>query len=150
MLTFEEKQAIIAEFPQLTKKEVSMKRLNYHFEESLYEKKIVVQHLHPNGNGFVYLENIPGYEVDERGLVNIREASAEELRQMVAAAIEGMSTEKIPVVERWTDGQDVLVLQEEFDAWGLYHEDNLEDSFGDYEEAVAYLKEERFRLEEEV
>lgn len=149
MLTFEEKQDIIDAFPQLTKKEVSMKRLNYHFEDSLYDKKIVVQHLHPNGNGFIYLEDVPGYETDTRGLVNIREASADELRQMVEDAIEGLSMEIETIVERWTDGQNVLILQEEFDAWGLYHEGNLEDSFGDYEEAVQYLKEERFTLEEE-
>lgn len=149
MLTFEEKQEIIDTFPQLTKKEVSMKRLNYHFEDSLYDKKVVVQHLHPNGNGFVYLENVPGYQTDERGLVNIREVTAEVLRQMVEDAIEGLRTEIEPIIERWTDGQHVLVLQEELDAWGVYHEGNLEDSFGDYEEAVNYLKDERFTLEEE-
>ena len=34
---------------------------------------------------------------------------------------------------------------EELGAWNLYHGLNLEDSFGDYAEAVAYLKEEQFK-----
>lgn len=46
MLTFEQKQAIIDSFPELTKKEISLKRLNYHFMDSLYEKTIVVEKLH--------------------------------------------------------------------------------------------------------
>ena len=54
MLTFEEKTAIIESFPELTKKDVSLKRVNYHFEGSLYDKKTVIYHLHPNGNGFVF------------------------------------------------------------------------------------------------
>ena len=41
MLTFEEKEAIIQEFTELTRKEVSMKRVNYHYEKSLYEKTTV-------------------------------------------------------------------------------------------------------------
>ena len=45
MLTFEEKQQIIETIPELTRKDVSMKRVNYHYEESLYEKTVVVQHL---------------------------------------------------------------------------------------------------------
>ena len=40
MLTFEQKQEIIESFPQLTKKEISLKRVNYHFEGSLYEKSM--------------------------------------------------------------------------------------------------------------
>ena len=63
MLTFEQKQEIIESFPELTRKEVSMKRVNYHYEESLFDKTVVVQHLHPNGNGFVYVADIPGYEL---------------------------------------------------------------------------------------
>lgn len=93
MLTFEEKQAIIESFPELTRKDVSMKRVNYHYEDSLFEKTVVVQHLHPNGNGFVYVAGIPGYNPDERGLVNIREATEEELRTTVADAIRALSEE---------------------------------------------------------
>ena len=39
MLTFEEKEAIIKEFPELIRKEVSMKRVNYHYEESKERKE---------------------------------------------------------------------------------------------------------------
>lgn len=149
MLTFEQKQAIIESFPQLTRKDVSMKRVNYHYEDSLYDKTVVVQHLHPNGNGFVYVAGIRGYEADERGLVNIREATEAELRQAVADSIQALSEEKTeapPVEQTWVNGDgEKLVLKEELDAWNIYHGMNLEDSFGDYEEAVAYLKEERFK-----
>ena len=41
MLTFEQKQQIIEEFPVLKKKEISLKRVNYHFEDSLYEKTVI-------------------------------------------------------------------------------------------------------------
>ena len=75
MLTFEQKQAIIESFPQLTKKEISLKRLNYHFEDSLYEKTIVVEKLHPNGNGFVFVGDLLKYEkeAEGKGLFNIRD-----------------------------------------------------------------------------
>jgi hypothetical protein len=149
MLTFEQKQAIIESFPELTRKDVSMKRVNYHYEDSLYDKTIVVQHLHPNGNGFVYVAGIPGYEVDERGLINIREATEAELRQAVADSIQALSeekTEREPIEQTWVNGNgEKLVLKEELDAWNIYHGLNLEDSFGDYAEAVDYLKEERFK-----
>lgn len=79
MLTFEQKTAIIESFPELTKKDVSLKRVNYHFEGSLYDKKTVVYHLHPNGNGFVFVGDLKKYEADNKGMVNIREATEEEL-----------------------------------------------------------------------
>jgi hypothetical protein len=149
MLTFEQKQAIIESYPELTRKEVSMKRVNYHYEDSLYDKTVVVQHLHPNGNGFVYVAGIPGYEADERGLVNIREASEEELRKTISDSIQALSEgkdEDQPVEQKWVNGDgEELILMEELGAWNLYHGLNLEDSFGDYAEAVAYLKEERFK-----
>lgn len=149
MLTFEQKQAIIETFPELTRKDVSMKRVNYHYEDSLYDKKVVVQHLHPNGNGFVFVEGIPGYEADERGLVNIREATEAELRKTIADSIRALSEAQAdmpPVEQQWVNGDgDQLTLKEELDAWNIYHGLNLEDSFGDYAEAVAYLKEERFK-----
>lgn len=151
MLTFEEKQAIIESFPQLTRKEVSMKRLNYHFEESLYDKTIVVQYLHPNGNGFICLADVPGYETDNRGLVNIREATEAEIRTMIADSIAALSEddEEEMIEETWTDGESTLLLKEEKGFWNVYHELNLEDSFGEYGEAVAYLKEEGFSFNKE-
>src|SRR6185312_5316601 len=104
MLTFEQKQAIIESYPELTRKDVSMKRVNYHYEDSLYDKKVVVQHLHPNGNGFVFVEGIPGYAADERGLVNIREATEVELRKTIADSIRALSEAQAdmpPVEQQW-------------------------------------------------
>lgn len=152
MLTFEQKQAIIESFPELTKKEVSMKRINYHYEDSLFDKTVVVQHLHPNGNGFVYVAGIPGYATDDRGLVNIREASEDELRRTIADSIAALSEEEaaiLPVEQKWknSDGEE-LVLMDELGFWNLYHGLNLEESFGDYGEAIAYLKEEQFTIVE--
>lgn len=151
MLTFEQKQQIIETFPELTKKEVSMKRINYHYEDSLYDKTVVVQHLHPNGNGFVYVEGIPGYEADDRGLVNIREATEEELKATIKDAIRALSTEKAEageelIEEVWVNGQgQKLTLLEEEGFFNVYHGSNLEESFGDYREAADYLKEENFK-----
>src|SRR5690606_36174268 len=149
MLTFEQKQQIIEEtFPELVRKEESMKRLNYHYEESLYDKTVVVQHLHPNGNGFVYVEGVPGYETDDRGLVNIREATEEELIATIRDAIRALSTgeeEEEPIEEVWVNeqGQKLTLLEEE-GFFNIYHGYNLEEGFGDYNEAVDYLKEENF------
>lgn len=150
MLTFEEKEAIIQEFPELTRKEVSLKRVNYHYEESLYDKTTVVYHLHPNGNGFVYVGDLPQYEA-EKGLVNIREASADELRQMIKDSIEYLATEEEEtfdeeVEEEWKNKENAkLTLLQEDTLWNIYHGYNLEESFGSYEEASAYLLEEGFR-----
>ncbi|WP_432361893.1 hypothetical protein [Sporosarcina sp. UB5] len=150
MLTFEQKQQIIETFPELTRKEVSMKRLNYHYEDSLYDKTVVVQHLHPNGNGFVYVEGIPGYEPDDRGLVNIREATEEELFATIRDAIRALSTgeeEEESIDEVWVNGKgEKLTLLEEEGYFNIYHGYNLEESFGDYREAADYLKEENFKL----
>ena len=154
MLTFEQKQQIIETIPGLTRKEVSMKRVNYHFEDSLYEKTVVVQHLHPNGNGFVYVEGIEGYEPDDRGLVNIREASEEELKKTILDAIRSLSTddeedetEAEIREELWAneDGHELKVVEED-QYFNIYHGHNLEESFGDYSEAISYLKEENFKL----
>lgn len=149
MLTFEQKQEIIESFPELTRKEVSMKRVNYHYEDSLYDKTVVVQHLHPNGNGFVYVAGIPGYDVDNRGLVNIREASEEELRKTITDSIQMLSeaeVEEQPVEQTWVNDEGVeLKLVEEEGAWNIYHGLNLEESFGNYGYAQNYLKEEQFK-----
>lgn len=152
MLTFEEKEAIIQEFPELTRKEVSMKRVNYHYEESLYDKTTVIYHLHPNGNGFVYVGDLPQYEAKEKGMVNIREVSADELRQMIKDSIAYLATEEEELIdeeveEEWTNKESSkLTLLQEDTLWNVYHGYNLEESFGTYNEAKAYLLEEGFRL----
>ncbi|MBN8193639.1 hypothetical protein JI667_15925 [Bacillus sp. NTK074B] len=149
MLTFEEKLAVIEEFPELTRKDVSMKRVNFHFEDSLYEKTTVVYHLHPNGNGFVFTGSLQGYEPDQKGLVNIRDFTRDELREVIRASIDLLASEEEavpPVEELWKDAEGhSLQLIEEDDRWNIYAGDNLEDSFGGYDEAALYLREEGFR-----
>ncbi|WP_274308410.1 hypothetical protein [Solibacillus daqui] len=151
MLTFEQKQAIIESFPQLTKKEISLKRLNYHFEDSLYEKTIVVEKLHPNGNGFIFVGDLLKYEKEasDKGLVNIRDYSEQQLREIIEAAIDYLSEEidDTPIIEHWTSRQGTK-LELEFNnrSWNIYHQGNLEESFGTRDDAIAYLREEGFRL----
>ncbi|MEK4387637.1 hypothetical protein MKZ25_18030 [Solibacillus sp. FSL W7-1464] len=152
MLTFEQKQEIIESFSQLTKKEISLKRVNYHFEGSLYEKSIVVEKLHPNGNGFVFVGDLLKYEKEagDNGLVNIRDYSEEALREIVRDAINYLSEEEeeiLPIVETWTSREGTK-LELEFNdrSWNIYHQGNLEESFGTREDAIAYLREEGFRL----
>lgn len=91
MLTFEQKLAILDSYPQLERRNVSLGRVNYHFEESRHDKKTVASHLHPNGNGFVYAGLLRGYESDDKGLVNIRDYSEAELRELVDASITSLS-----------------------------------------------------------
>lgn len=155
MLTFEEKLAIIESFPQLTRNNVSLKRVNFHYEESLHEKKTVVYHLHPNGNGYVYAAFLKGYQKDDKGFVNIRDFSEDELRTIIEASIESLShkRETAPKVtavpeqleETWIDQQNrTLLLQQEDSLWNVYHGMNLEASFESYTEAEQYLEEEGF------
>ncbi|OMP67887.1 hypothetical protein [Domibacillus epiphyticus] len=155
MLTFEEKKAIIDTFPQLSAKNVSMKRINYHFEESLYEKTIVVYHLHPNGNGFVFVGDLPGYDANDKGLVNIREATEAELRSAITDSIRYLSDkaedeiiEQEPVLneEEWSNQKgQLLILANEDELWNVYTGLNLEESFESFKEAERYLLEEGFR-----
>jgi hypothetical protein len=93
MLTFEEKQAVMNAFPELQRKSVSLGRVNYHYEESVLDKKIVVYHLHPNGNGYVYAGQLQGYETDEKGFVNIRDYGTEELQALLEKSIRSLSFE---------------------------------------------------------
>lgn len=154
MLTFEQKQAVLAEFTQLTKKEISLKRLNYHFEDSLYEKTIVVEKLHPNGNGFVFVGSLEKYkEQAQKGMVNIRDFSEAELREIVQDSINYLAEEidDSPIVEIWTneDGA-VLELVYNYQNYSVYHDNNLEDTFGKREAAVQYLKEEGFNFSKQL
>ncbi|UOQ92082.1 hypothetical protein MUO14_16490 [Halobacillus shinanisalinarum] len=148
MLTFEEKIAIIEEFKQLEKKEVSLGRVNFHFENSLYDKKNVVYHLHPNGNGFVYAGELEDYPVDDKGMVNIRDFEAEELHALVEAAIESLAAtpaEKNPVLEEWLNDDDQsLVLMREDDGYNVYADEDLEGTFNSYKEAANFLEQEGF------
>ncbi|MEZ0480039.1 hypothetical protein [Planococcus sp. SSTMD024] len=147
MLTFEQKLEVIEAFPELTRKEVSMKRVNFQFEESLYDKKNVVYHLHPNGNGFVFVGDLPQYEADSRGLVNIRDFSAGQLRSIIADSIDYLGQEPEPPYDKqWAnrEGEKLdLVYEEPF--WNIYTGKNLEESFGTFDDAEDYLLDQGFR-----
>jgi hypothetical protein len=158
MLTFEEKLAVITSFPALQRKDVSLGRVNFHYEASTLEKKIVVYHLHPNGNGFVYSEHIPHTAADDKGFVNIREYSADELSGLIQASILSLSGKPSPLKaaaevkqtdfiaeESWSDEEgQTLFLREEDELWNVYTGANLEMAFETYREAVKYLQEEGF------
>jgi len=155
MLTFEQKRAIIESFPQLTRNDVSLGRVNFHYEGSVHEKKTVVYHLHPNGNGYVYGAYLKGYRKDDKGYVNIRDFSADELRDVIAASIQMLSHKREvapqakaaaqPLEETWVDKQNnTLLLQQEDTLWNVYHGLNLEASFESYVETEQYLQEEGF------
>lgn len=154
MLSFEDKLKIIEAFPQLERKNVSLKRVNFHFVESGSDKKNVVYHLHPNGNGFVYAEKLNEYDTDDKGMVNIRDFSKEELRDIIEKSIQSLSPntleeetiqEEAMEEEKWVDSENnTLILIKEEGFWNIYAGVNLENSFSSYMEACEYLKEEGF------
>lgn len=159
MLTFQQKAEICSTFPELQRKEVSLGRLNFSYEESAYEKKTVVYHLHPNGNGYVYAGLLPDVETDAKGFVNIRDLPADELRELIRRAIEALSgLEKAAGApmslassgqaagKMWWKGpnQQRLSLFYEDELWYIYSGPNLESAFETYEEAEEYLREEGF------
>ncbi|MDF2959025.1 MAG: hypothetical protein K0S39_760 [Paenibacillus sp.] len=160
MLTFQEKLTVIESFPELQRHNVSLGRVNFHYENSCYDKKNVVYHLHPNGNGFVYAGFLSGYETDDKDMVNIRDYSADALRSLIQASIRSLSaapaekegtataaeaeTEAAPE-EKWiSSDKQILTLIQEDDLWNLYYGLNLESAFETYEEAEEYLREEGF------
>ena len=151
MLTFEQKKEIIESFPQLVKKEISLKRLNYHYEDSLYEKTIVVEKLHPNGNGFVFVGDLLKYEKEAvKGLVNIRDYSEAQLREVIQDAIDYLGEEEVdegPIIEIWASREGGSELELIFNgrSWDVSFQGNLEETFGTREAAVEYLLEEGFR-----
>lgn len=152
MLSFEKKLAIADEFNELTRKEVSLGRVNYQFEDSAYDKKNVIYHLHRSGNGFVYAGRLEGYETDDKGFTNIAEFSEEQLRTIIAASIDSLrgdaDGESEPALEEiWRNEkrQTLELKYDEEDAmWYVYAGLNLDGAFDSYEEAVDYLKEEGF------
>ncbi len=153
MLTFEEKLAIATSFPELEQKNVSLGRVNFQYPESKTDKKNVLYHLHPNGNGFVYAEGISGYRVDPKGMVNIRDFSEEDLRTLIQKSIERLSIDpnegtmaagdEIEEVWRNEEGHTLTIILEE-DMWNVYAGIYLDGTFPSYNEAKSYLMEEGF------
>ena len=156
MLTFDEKLAIIESFPELSRKNVSLGRINFQFDESVSDKKNVVYHLHPNGNGFVYAGKVHGFEKDEKGLVNIRDFNEQELRALLSLSIAELSGKEIEAnedseeanagkPEKWVNKENAsLTVVEEDELWTVYYGANLEESFGSYREVQEYMAEEGF------
>lgn len=162
MLTFEQKLEILKSFPELEQRNVSLGRVNFHYEGSAYDKKTVVYHLHPNGNGYVYAGLLDGYKTDDKGWVNIREMAEPELRQLVRESIDALSvreddscasrpatTEAPPRSTSaggvWTNAKgEKLTLKYEDDLWYIYSGLSLEMAFETREEAGEYLAEEGF------
>jgi hypothetical protein len=167
MLTFEQKRRIIESFPELERKDVSLGRVNYRYEGSVYDKKNIIYHLHPNGNGYVYAGQLSGVVKDDKGMVNIRDYTEEELRSLIAAAIRSLSPRgpegagKPPTViaappsgieasspaERWEDpagAQLTVRYDEENELWCIYASDSLEFACESHDEVEAYMAEEGF------
>jgi len=173
MLTFEQKLELLQSYPQLQRKDVSLGRVNFHFEESTVDKKIVAFHIHPNGNGFVYAGLLDDYKTDDKGFVNIRDYSEEQLRTLLDATIEAMSSQPTEVNGpdmassdstpssapakivlpsgsstggSWIDEDGhTLILKYDNDMWCLYAGDNLDMAFESRREADDYLREEGFK-----
>ncbi|MBO9598598.1 MAG: hypothetical protein J7559_12380 [Cohnella sp.] len=152
MLTFEQKVAILSSFPELERKDVSMGRVNFHFEGSVFDKKSVGYHFHKNGNGFVFAGRLQDIDSDERGYVNVRDYGEQELRELVARSIESLSGDSDAWIEP-EEGQEetwegpnrsVLTIRYEDDMWYVFAGLNLDGAFETYEEAKAYLIEEGF------
>lgn len=153
MLTFEEKLAIIESFPELERRNVSMGRINFHYKDSASDKKNVVYHLHPNGNGFVYGAELNDYKISDKGMVNIRDFSTDELRTIIQKSIFSLTQKtitKVPVFEgqkeeKWiNEARQTLMLVHEEDMWCVYAGLNLDGAFNSYGEAAEYLTEEGF------
>ena len=160
MLTFEQKMAILDTYPELERKQVSLGRVNYHYEESQHDKKTVAYHLHPNGNGFIYAGLLKGYPVDSKGFVNIHDYEEDALRELITASIHSLSAEKPDTSEKpakqaapkatdagqaWVDAEGAqLELRLEDDVWMVYSGVHLEMAFETREEAEEYLVEEGF------
>lgn len=149
MLTFEEKLNVVNKFPELERKDISMGRVNFHYEKSAVDKKIVVHHLHPNGNGFVYTNNIGGYQTDNKGMTNIRDYSENELTEIIQQSIHSLSPEAnaevIPDDEHWiNENEQTLLLVYEDGLWNVYAGQNLDGSFHSYKQATQFLDEEGF------
>lgn len=156
MLSFEQKIAIFASFPELERKNVSMGRVNFHYDASAFDKTLVGFHLHPNGNGFAFAGRLPDMDADDRGYVNIRDYGEAELRELIRRSIRSLSAdgngaadaEDAPAgpEETWVDAEgSTLTVKFEDDMWYVFAGLNLDGAFETYEEAKEYLTEEGFK-----
>ncbi|MCO7125560.1 hypothetical protein NIE88_07220 [Sporolactobacillus shoreicorticis] len=154
LLDYNQKLSIFESFPELERKSVSLGRVNFQYPGSAANKKTVVYHLHPNGNGYVYAKDIEGYEADSKGMVNIRAFSGEELHTLVKKTIFALSPEGVYKKEtadgndheQWVtpSGRQELEIIYDNELWNVYAGDELDGTFRSYKEAAEYLVEEGF------
>ena len=155
MLSFDEKLAIAESFPELQRKDVSLGRVNFHYDRSVTDKKTVVYHLHPNGNGYVYAGELPDVHSDDKGLVNIRDYTADEFRSLIERSIRSLSGSGTAASapagqaqeERWSNakGQTLeLKFEDEDQMWYVFSGLSLDATFDTYAEAKEYLEDEGF------
>lgn len=152
MLTFEQKLTIIESFPQLKRQDVSLNRVNFHYEESGTDKKNVIYHLHPNGNGFVYAGKLKVPKKDPKGMLNIRDFSEEDLRSIIERSLQSLLPNAIEEEtdlfeeELWMNRDKLsLIVITEGEMWNVYAGTQLDGTFPSYNEAKQYLLEEGFK-----
>ena len=89
----------------------------------------------------------------DKGMVNIRDFSADELRTIIQKSILSLTPKtitKAPIIEgqkeeKWINqDRQTLILVHEEDMWSVYAGLNLDGAFNSYGEAAEYLTEEGF------
>jgi hypothetical protein len=154
LLDYNQKLVIFESFSELERKDVSLGRVNFQYPGSAADKKTVVFHLHPNGNGYVFAKGLQGYEADPKGMVNIRDFSEDELRALLEKAIFALSPEGVYEKETadgndhelWVtpSGRQTLEIIYDNELWNVYAGEQLDGTFRTYKEATEYLIEEGF------
>lgn len=152
MLTFEQKKIIIEQnFPTLVANKVSMGRVNYQFQESTSDKINAIYHLHPNGNGFVYVGKSSNYIVNDKGFVNIREFSETEIITAIQYSLTLLSaTDSVTpaLKENWQNKNNIIlsiIEDQENELFFVYTDTDVLDAvFNTYPEACDYLSQEGF------
>ncbi|EBD1663360.1 hypothetical protein K1783_001143 [Listeria monocytogenes] len=149
MLNFEEKKALVESINGFELHEISMGRINVHYPASKRDKKIIVKHLHPNGNAFVYAPFLEVEPLDKQGYVNVKDYSENEIRVLLLEAKEFMDSDEDGYKEGLTkiyqdNSGEKLSLVYENKMWVIYTGENLEAVFPTLESAEGYLLDEGF------
>ncbi len=85
------------------------------------------------------------YPLDAKGMVNIREYSQEQLRNIIKASITSLS-EAEPFEENWINNEEqILTITREFETWDVYAGELLDGTYATYNAAADYLQQEGFR-----
>ncbi|HAC1759281.1 TPA_asm: hypothetical protein GI947_14420, partial [Listeria monocytogenes] len=120
-----------------------------HYPASKRDKKIIVKHLHPNGNAFVYAPFLEVEPLDKQGYVNVKDYSENEIRVLLLEAKEFMDSDEDGYKEGLTkiyqdNSGEKLSLVYENKMWVIYTGENLEAVFPTLESAEGYLLDEGF------